>query len=81
MVLNFNSTGEFGEKMFGAAGSQVAGANGAIQLNHSSNGAAVMQGGKKNQRSQRSKKNQRGGKKNQRSKKSQRSKKNQRGGK
>ena len=65
MVLNFNSTGEFGEKMFGAAGSQVAGANGAIQLNHSSNGAPVMQGGKKNQRSkksQRSKKNQRGGK-------------------
>lgn len=72
MSLNF-STGQFGQQTFGAAGSQVAGPDGAIKLNV----PTAMQGGKNKKKNKKSKKNQKGGR-NQRQRQSQRQNNSQR---
>jgi len=85
MVLAFDSTGKYGQEVFGNTSSQTAGANGAIvQHNPSATAPAVMAGGKRKRRSQR--RNQRqsqrqnGGKNKRRSQRRNQSKR-QRGGK
>ena len=82
MVLNFGSTGEHGQAVYGGTNSQVAGANGAIATTNP-NSVGPMQGGKRRSRKN---KNQQGGKRRQQSqrqnkKQRQNKSKRQRGGK
>lgn len=87
MVLAFDSTGKFGESVFGNTSSQTAGANGAIvQHNPSTTAPVAMTGGKRQNKSKRQSKSKRqnqrqnGGKNKRQSKRRNQSKK-QRGGK
>ncbi len=57
MVLNFSSTGEYAQAVYGGTNSQVAGANGAIATTNPN--STVMQGGRRRSRKNQSRRNQR----------------------
>ena len=96
MVLNFSSTGEYAQAVYGDTNSQHAGANGAIAMNNPNSTAGPMMQGGRNQsrrnqsRRNQSRRNQQGGKRRQQSQRrqqrqrrqqSQRRQQRQRGGK
>ena len=58
MVLNFSSTGEYAQAVYGGTNSQVAGANGAIATTNPNSAVGPMQGGRNQSRRNQSRRNQ-----------------------